>query len=65
MSQETQQLEVRLARVEKELAELKSALAGRPTEPWYRQIVGDYAGDKALAEVLRLGRLIRRGKLKG
>lgn len=65
MSQKTQQIEARLARVEKELAELKATLAGRPTEPWYRQIVGDYAGDKALAEILRLGRLIRRGKLKG
>ena len=65
MAQKTQQLEARLALVEKDLAELKAALAGRPAEPWYRQIVGDYAGDKALAEILRLGRLIRRGKLKG
>ncbi|HKI33217.1 MAG TPA: hypothetical protein VKA46_15300 [Gemmataceae bacterium] len=65
MSQKTQQLELRLARVEQELAELKAALAGRPAEPWYRQIVGEYAGDQVFAEILRLGGLIRRGKLKG
>jgi hypothetical protein len=31
-------------------------------EPWYRQIVGSYADDKAFAEIIRLGRLIRAGK---
>jgi hypothetical protein len=65
MSRTTQQFETRLARVEQELAELKAALAGRRAEPWYRQIVGDFAGDKAHVEIVRLGRLIRRGKLKG
>lgn len=65
MSRATQQLEARLARVEKELAELKAGLGGPRAEPWYRQIVGDFAGDKAYAEIIRLGRLIRRGKLKG
>jgi hypothetical protein len=65
MAQTTQQLEVRLARVEKELAELKANLAGKGEQPWYRRIVGDFAGDKAYAEIVRLGRLIRRGKLKG
>jgi hypothetical protein len=33
--------------------------------PWYRQIVGDFAGDDAYAETIRLGRLARAGKLKG
>ncbi len=65
MPRSTQQIEARLARVEKELAELKAALGVKPSEPWYRQIVGDFAGDKAYAEIIRLGRLIRRGKLKG
>jgi hypothetical protein len=65
MSQRTEQLETRLARVEKELAELKAVLAGTRREPWYRQIVGDFAGDEAFAEIVRLGRLVRRGKLKG
>jgi hypothetical protein len=65
MSKTTQQLEVRLARVEQELAELKAALAGRRAEPWYRQIVGDFAGDRAFEEIIRLGRQVRRGQLKG
>jgi len=65
MSQKSQQLEARLTRVEKELAELKAALAGQNPVPWYRQILGDYPRDKAMAEILRLGRLFRRGKLKG
>lgn len=65
MSQTTRQLEARLAQVERELAEIKAALAGKRAEPWYRQIVGDFADDKAHAEIVRLGRLIRRGKLKG
>jgi len=48
MSQKIQQLEARLTRVEREIAELKAALAARPTEPWYRQIVDEYAGDKVI-----------------
>lgn len=62
MSTTTRQLESRLARVEKELAELRQALAAKSAEPWYRQIVGSFAGDKAFAEIVRLGRLIRAGK---
>ena len=64
MSHATQQLAARLAKVEKELAELKAALGGKHREPWYRQIVGDFADDKAFAEIIRLGRAARRGKLK-
>jgi hypothetical protein len=60
----TRQLEARLARVEKELAELKAALTRHRADPWYRQIVGDFAGDQAFAEIIRLGRQARRGKRK-
>jgi hypothetical protein len=62
MSKTTEQLERRLARVEKELAELKEPLAKERAVPWYRQIVGSFAGDEAFAEIIRLGRLIRAGK---
>lgn len=62
MSKTTEQLERRLARVEKELAELRETLAAKPVLPWYRQIVGSFADDKAFAEIIRLGRLIRAGK---
>jgi hypothetical protein len=47
-----------------ELAELKASVAGKGSKPWYREIVGVFAGDKAFAEITRLGRLIRQGKIK-
>lgn len=65
MTSHQKQLEDRLARVEKDLAEVKAALGGKQAQPWYRQIVGSFAQDPAYAEIVRLGRLIRRGKLKG
>jgi hypothetical protein len=58
-------LESRLERVEKDLAELKAVVAGKHGKPWYREIVGVFAGDDAFAEITRLGRLIRQGKIKG
>jgi hypothetical protein len=65
MSSNHRQLEMRLKRVEQELAQLKAALARKPTTPWYEQIVGSFKNDEAFAEIIRLGRLIRKGKLKG
>jgi hypothetical protein len=65
MSKAIVQIEERLERLEKELAEVKAVLAKKAEVPWYRQIVGDFAGDEAYAEIIRLGRLIRTGKLKG
>jgi hypothetical protein len=62
MASSSKELETRLARVEKELVELRQAILGRRGEPWYRQIVGSFAGDPAFAEIVRLGRLIRAGK---
>jgi hypothetical protein len=58
-SQSARQFEARLERVEKELAELKSKLAGKSAKPWYEEIVGCFKGDEAFAEITRLGRLIR------
>jgi len=65
MSKAIAQLEARLQRLEKEMAQVKATLAVKPEMPWYRQIVGDFAGDEAYAEIIRLGRLVRAGKLKG
>lgn len=59
-----QDVEKRLRQVEKELAELKATLAPESPQPWYRQIAGTFAGDPVFAEIIRLGRLYRRGKLK-
>jgi hypothetical protein len=64
MSRNADTLEARLSRVEQELAQLKASLARRPDKPWYREVVGSFAGDKVHAEIARLGRLIRQGKLK-
>jgi hypothetical protein len=61
----TRQLETRLRRVEEELAELKAIVAGKKGKRWYREIVGIFSGDEAFAEITRLGRLIRQGKIKG
>ena len=61
----TRQWEARLERVERERAELKATVAGKLGQPWYREIVGAFAGDEAFAEIIRLGRLLRQGKLKG
>ena len=66
MAQNTQQLAARLARVERQLAALKAALPEKKhAKPWYQQIVGDFSGDKAYLEIIRLGRQIRSGKRKG
>jgi hypothetical protein len=58
------EVEQRLRKVEKDLAELKAAMAPDRKEPWYRQIVGTFANDPVHREIVRLGALIRRGKLK-
>jgi hypothetical protein len=65
MAQTTRQLEIRLQRVEEELAQLRAAVNAKSGKPWYREIVGAFAGDKAFAEISRLGRLIRQEKIKG
>jgi hypothetical protein len=57
-------VENRLRQVEKDLAELKAALAVDAKQPWYRQITGTFAGDPVFAEIVRLGRLARKSKLK-
>lgn len=59
-----QQVEQRLRKVEQDLAELKAALVPDYKQPWYRQIAGTFANDSVYREIVRLGRLIRQGKLK-
>jgi uncharacterized protein (UPF0335 family) len=64
MARTTQQLEARVERLEKQLAELKDAISAKPGKPWFQEIVGSFKNDKAFAEIIRLGRLIRQEKLK-
>ena len=59
-----QDVEQRLRQVEKDLAELKATLTPDHKQPWYRQITGTFANDPAYREIVRLGQLIRQGKLK-
>jgi hypothetical protein len=65
MRKTTRDVEQRLQQIEKDVAELKASLKRDASVPWYRQIVGSFAQDPAYAEIVRLGRLVRRGKLKG
>lgn len=64
MRQSLKDVEERLRQVEKDLAEIKASLGPNAQQPWFRQIAGTFAQDPAFAEITRLGRLIRRGKLK-
>jgi len=64
MRSSIQDVEQRLRKVEKDLAELKAALTADHNQPWYRQIAGTFADDPVYREIVRLGRLIRQGKLK-
>ena len=59
------QLEERLARVEKELKELKATVTGKPEVPWWQEIDGGFAGDPVFAEIVRLGAQIRKRDGKG
>lgn len=60
MTTEMEQLERRVAKVEKELAELKSAVLQQDGVPWWRQILGDFEGDQDYQEIARLGQELRR-----
>jgi hypothetical protein len=46
MSKTIQQIEARLERLEKEVAEVKVALVQKPGLPWYRQILGTSRGTR-------------------
>jgi len=55
-------LEQRVSRIEKELSQLKAAVSSEQGAPWWRQIVGDFKGDKAFAEIVQMGRQIRQAQ---
>jgi hypothetical protein len=59
MPSAVQELKERLERLEEEVAELKSQFGSKKGEPWWRRTVGMFKGDKAFAEIVRLGRQIR------
>ena len=65
MANKNNQIEVRLARLEKEVELIKTKMVRSDQGPWWHQIVGDIGDKKVFAEIVRLGRLIRQGKIKG
>ncbi len=60
MTKNNETLENRIDEIEKELAELKSVVANRNREPWWRQIVGQFEGNQEYATIARLGSDLRR-----
>ena len=63
MPPDNQSVEERLTEVEKELRRLKHLLADKPNEnglPWWKQIIGSHENDPVFAEIVELGRQIRK-----
>ncbi len=54
------QLELRVSRIEEELRQLRGQLTEQPNKRGWEAIVGSFKGDKVFAEIVRLGRQIRR-----
>ena len=64
MPSKTKQIEERLAKVERELKELKAALKPEPQVPWWQQISGAFKDDPVFDEIVRLGAAIRKADRK-
>jgi len=61
-------LQRRLARLEREVRELRESLSKRQKgkePPWWQQIAGCFEDDAAFAEIVRLGRKFRREDKEG
>ena len=60
-------LDQRVARLEKEVEQLKAVVAQQQTTkktPWWREVSGAFKDDPAFAEICRLGAQIRRRQRK-
>jgi hypothetical protein len=64
MSEVVQQLERRLAKLEREVLAIKKRLSIHGDEPWWRRTAGMFKGDKEFAKIVRLGRQIREAERK-
>ena len=62
MATKVQQLEARVAALERELNSLRAQLNGGQQEPWYRRVAGAFADDPVYAEITRLGQKLRRAE---
>ena len=62
MTARLERLEARISRLEREVRRLRARLKGERPIPWYREIAGAFAGDRAFAEIARLGARIRKAE---
>jgi hypothetical protein len=68
MADDLQSLKRRLARLEREVKELRQTVSkrGKAKElPWWQKIAGRFEDDPAFAEILRLGRKFRKEDKEG
>lgn len=58
LSEQSQQLETRVATLEKELAKVKQTLAQSQErkQPWWLKVAGSFENDPTFDEAVRLGR---------
>ena len=64
MSTAVKQLEQRVQKLEKDIKAIKSQLTNHTKQPWWQETLGMFKGDKAFAEIVRLGRKIREADRK-
>jgi len=62
MATQTDQLEQRVSEIERELAKLRGAMVQRDDTPWWQRIIGEFEGDEAYSEIVRLGQDLRRAE---
>jgi len=63
-----QSLQKRIERLERELRDLKRTVSKSPVpddRPWWQQIAGSFENDPAFAEIVRLGKKIRKEDKEG
>ena len=68
MSNELRDMKLRLARLEREVQKLRETVANQNNEknsPWWQQIAGQFENDRAFAEIVRLGRKLRKEDKEG
>jgi hypothetical protein len=57
------QLELRVVRLEEDIRVIRASLGNESEATWWQKTAGMFKDDEAFAEIVRLGRQIRRGEL--
>ena len=58
-----QQLESKVAKLEEEIGEIKRLISDGTSVAWWKQISGTFKDDPVFAEIVELGRKIRREEI--